>query len=867
MENPIHSKIETIKGNHITQRCLTHHNTKNSINYYYILHYMVERNEDLDLSHDDSENSSSEELAQWRTPNRLRSRGRGSELRGKRNKFRTFGNNLGSSFKKWIEEFHAWATIRGLSAEEKKLHFLDKMRNYALREIVREFEGRIEQTSLSDLIACVRKLWHGDENRQVEFQAMSSVKQDINQPWLVYLDTKLRAIDMFSPNISSEDKILYFIEGMHAKLQNLVKRRRKEYVYTMYTEPEGDDDANFVPEEYIHHDFSACKQIAGEEMLMLTSEMDIKPTPKKKEKDEEKKKEQITHIESNVIICRVCGGKGHKSFQCPSYDNKAQKPSKTGLQPMPRQLTCWTCGAAGHRAFACPNKRQNHQNLKRSRPENFMNSGPAPKKIRIHYKKGAPGSVNTVQDGVTEIVVTPTGKVEVINCDLDYTSVNVCSADDILRITAKLNGFKSPLLVDSGAKRAVMSKSTALRIGLFDKREPCLLDLRSANNSPLEVLGEVDCPFSLLREGLENCGLIDENINLLDGLEIHKNHIKCDCVNNNDCCDSCEGIEKRTTKFNSSATKMSEELNLIRTSFKNIDVANAGPAGEHQKYLIRFVIVDLLSVPALIGMPTINELGIIINGKEKYLELDGEKIYYQQTKRKPVNVVNTIRIKSGSIGQVLVSGNFDATKGLMEIRNKIPLPAVCVTPGVMEGDGNTNFYVRVRNHSKDDITFKAGTQVAELKEIADWKSKSEALISGITSDSNEIEVDNFKWNVKIGTKISAKDRRKILKLVKKEKELFRTTLTGDVKTALPDVQETYRVFWNNWGLTRDSQELYQTARICEKMHGFAWSGSTRPSSLFIVAIVLVEHLLDQGHHHWVHSHVPHVHHADHSRHL
>jgi len=33
----------------------------------------VERNEDLDLSHDDSENSSSEELAQWRTPNRLRS--------------------------------------------------------------------------------------------------------------------------------------------------------------------------------------------------------------------------------------------------------------------------------------------------------------------------------------------------------------------------------------------------------------------------------------------------------------------------------------------------------------------------------------------------------------------------------------------------------------------------------------------------------------------------------------------------------------------------------------------------------------------------------------------------------------------------
>jgi len=111
--------------------------------------------------------------------------------------------------------------------------------------------------------------------------------------------------------------------------------------------------------------------------------------------------------------------------------------------------------------------------------------------------------------------------------------------------------------------------------------------------------------------------------------------------------------------------------------------------------------------------------------------------------------VNTIRIKSGSIGQVLVSGNFDATKGLMEIRNKIPLPAVCVTPGVMEGDGNTNF-------------FKTGTQVAELKEIADWKSKSEALISGITSDSNEIEVDNFKWNVKIGTKISAKDRRKIL---------------------------------------------------------------------------------------------------------
>ena len=61
----------------------------------------------------------------------------------------------------------------------------------------------------------------------------------------------------------------------------------------------------------------------------------------KKDTDDIEKEEDKRQEKRDKIVCRVCGGVGHMSYNCSS-------------------IKCYSCGGFGHKSFECPKKRQQH---------------------------------------------------------------------------------------------------------------------------------------------------------------------------------------------------------------------------------------------------------------------------------------------------------------------------------------------------------------------------------------------------------------------------------------------------------------------------------------------------------------------------
>ena len=72
----------------------------------------------------------------------------------------------------------------------------------------------------------------------------------------------------------------------------------------------------------------------------------------KKDSDDIEKEPDKRQDKRGKIICRVCGGVGHMSYNCAN-------------------IKCYNCGGFGHKSFECPKKRQQYGYGRRDRYDRY----------------------------------------------------------------------------------------------------------------------------------------------------------------------------------------------------------------------------------------------------------------------------------------------------------------------------------------------------------------------------------------------------------------------------------------------------------------------------------------------------------------
>jgi len=116
---------------------------------------------------------------------------------------------------------------------------------------------------------------------------------------------------------------------------------------------------------------------------------------------------------------------------------------------------------------------------------------------------------------------------------------------------------------------------------------------------------------------------------------------------------------------------------------------------------ITFAVVTNLSVPILIGFPTFEKLGGVINSKEKFIELAGKRVNYE-SKKNGITLIENILIPARSYANARIFVPVQESKKLL-LEDAITVPGCGISTSVISEDQER---VLIQNTSDQEIEIK-----------------------------------------------------------------------------------------------------------------------------------------------------------------
>ncbi|HRP36576.1 MAG TPA: reverse transcriptase domain-containing protein [Candidatus Dojkabacteria bacterium] len=298
-------------------------------------------------------------------------------------------------------------------------------------------------------------------------------------------------------------------------------------------------------------------------------------------------------------LCFICGGKGHFSNNCPSKFRKNRPKKVIDLEDEERS------------AKIAEKKRDRAISRKRKFDEKLNTAVAfAVKKIRLDEK------VEKVQEKVGSLTISE----DVVNVnDVNKTkSSYICEvfpekenneviAFESKQETLRVNAFRTKLLdivplvnrkfelgmlLDTGARPNLISTTKFLEIAPKNILRPSRTKVVGANDSPLKIRG-------------------------ICSLEVDFRRFK---VRKNGESNSIKSIENVTPiSYNGNSNPSVRQINL-------------------GIYEIDFIVCDDLAMDAILGIESIFNMGIVVNGDKRYVQINKRRVYIQ-----PENGVTSVR--------------------------------------------------------------------------------------------------------------------------------------------------------------------------------------------------------------------------------
>ncbi len=338
-----------------------------------------------------------------------------------------------------------------------------------------------------------------------------------------------------------------------------------------------------------------------------------------------------------------------------------------------------------------------------------------------------------------------------------------------LNIKAQVNDHTKKIMLDSGAK--VNCASLELVKELFGENppiQPCSNHLAAANNSKLKVLGKLSMNINMTKA---------QQINTLT--EENKEQIPTEQL---------IAIKEQ----NSSIT---EYIGSIEQSCipRNIGI-----------FCLEFIIVENLAVPILIGWPSMEDIGAIVNSRDhsiKFLWKKGidefeVKVFYKENKIKydyTINAIEDIEIQPGETRKFLTSQIINKIRPnktpdpnhTAELIEESPIQGARVVEGIMDKSCK---FIFIENPADQPITVKKGEPIAysRIKEEEEddkkkaYKNIYDAILNINSGEAKFTEEFNKEINKAISeAKLSKQEKKKLKKLINNFKERFRKKIKID----------------------------------------------------------------------------------------
>lgn len=207
-----------------------------------------------------------------------------------------------------------------------------------------------------------------------------------------------------------------------------------------------------------------------------------------------------------------------------------------------------------------------------------------------------------------------------------------------------------------------------------------------------------------------------------------------------------------------------------------------------QQSNIELLVVENLSTPLLLGFPTIEELGTVIDTRNKTISFGNSHqeitLAYNAGEEQEhlLHVVNQITLEPNSMYQIMSVQfqNYEEktdTNCYLFTGNEIA-PGIRIEPGIIDRTTEIS-RILVSNISNVPITIQKGTRIGSAKKV-EWKEDS---INSINQEEKQNQNQNQNQNKELefrqdrnkalkGKGIGKSDRKKIKNLLNKYKEYF-----------------------------------------------------------------------------------------------
>ena len=274
--------------------------------------------------------------------------------------------------------------------------------------------------------------------------------------------------------------------------------------------------------------------------------------------------------------------------------------------------------------------------------------------------------------------------------------------DTIISLNFKFGNGQVKTIIDTGCNYCLMSKSKAKELGLLQKLNQCDINLKSANGSTLNVLGQVT--YGIRLSSIQN------------------------------------GCKTEYTSDYRKDLGIKATLNMGHSHIRD-------HVADDDIFFINWLVIEELSTTALIGTSAFRTLGLIINAVDDSITIGSHVINYGDA----VKTCDPICIPANSLSMIECWTN---SNKCLNICDASPYPNLILKKGIVSPNEQGNYNILLYNRGDKDIHIDKGNTLA-ITTIVDPENI-------VQEDDEHFK----KMNIKIGTnniKVNNKIKRLVRK--------------------------------------------------------------------------------------------------------
>jgi hypothetical protein len=664
---------------------------------------------------------------------------------------------------KFVEKVANWCKARKMNGTERTNFLIRHLDGDALAAVV-----QLDDPKWKEVVQVVIEERFEAKNKYFLKKMLEEVQLKDTRKIGEFIKDKERIFEITDPDISEEKKIEEYLESISLSYPDFYQILIRETVRADATS-----------------DFKKFKTILMREANLVSL------TSTKKSISEASKSadpvDQICAIGKPELKCYSCGQIGHKKFQCKKKVNETPKQNSQQNAQQKRkaylkrkleasgddEIQCYNCSGYGHKANQCssPSRQKKKTNTNDSNVNKDSSCyddsllGPDDNiKIILHNDVGRSNrriiiKRNKEDERPTTAQVNAMTVRNLFKKNFDRKN----GSRSTLTITTDINGKKTITLLDSGARvNAVDEKYLLEIIKSKSNMQSCENLLTAANNTSLDVRGKIR-----LNVGIKDGNTVieyrtaDGEMFIIDDLIVEKKE-KIDI----------------TERINSIEENINEEYipECVSWGLKDLNIFSA-----------EFIVVKDLAVPILIGWPTMEDMGAIIDSREgsvRFLWKNGlqeyeTKVFYRpKTSKKtmiPIYTVKEVTIQPNTVSKVYIKG---IEEELAEIQPVSLIPGLSAE-GVI--DKNCQF-IFMENPTDNKITVKENAPILLVKEKELQKIEEDYIIGTIGEDGVTF-TDEFNESLNkalANGKLLKNEQARLRSLILEYKNRFKKEMTADV---------------------------------------------------------------------------------------